>query len=268
MKKQLLSIVLLLAALLTACGPAPSQVPETTLPSTADHQPTSDPTVITTVPSEPTTVPPTEPLHSELYIPDVSVEDVIRYFNEVCLDAEFNYNGDPSKLQKWNAPIYYILHGDYTTEDIKTLSDFTNWLNAIDGFPGIYETTDPSKANLQIHFCDRATLLSLMGDEHADSDGAVTFWYDNDIIYDAIICYCTDLDQQLRNSVILEEIYNGLGPVQDTDLRPDSIIYSGFTQPQELTEMDELILKLLYHPQFQCGMNTEECEAIIRQLYY
>ena len=32
--------------------------------------------------------------------------------------------------------------------------------------------------------------------------------------------------------------------------------------------MDTLILKLLYHPEMQCGMHAEECEAVIRELYY
>jgi hypothetical protein len=76
------------------------------------------------------------------------------------------------------------------------------------------------------------------------------------------------LDQYRRNSVILEEIYNGLGPIQDTSLRSDSIIYSEFSQPQALTNIDELILKLLYHPDIMPGMNAEQCETIIRQLYY
>ena len=71
-----------------------------------------------------------------------------------------------------------------------------------------------------------------------------------------------------RNSVILEEIFNGLGPVQDTDLRKDSICYSGYSTPQELTAVDELILKLLYHPRILPGMNYDECAAVIRELYY
>ena len=68
--------------------------------------------------------------------------------------------------------------------------------------------------------------------------------------------------------MILEEIYNGLGPIQDTQLRLDSIIYSGYSIPQSLTQVDELILRLLYHPQMQCGMNADACEEVIRQLYY
>jgi hypothetical protein len=59
-----------------------------------------------------------------------------------------------------------------------------------------------------------------------------------------------------------------LGPIQDTGLRPDSIIYQEYSEPQELTEVDELILKLLYHPDILPGMNAAQCEEVIRRLYY
>lgn len=225
----------------------------------------SQPETSATTVSEPMV---TEPVHSQLYIPGVSVEDVILYFSEVCLDSEIINSGDPSYVQKWIAPIYYSLEGDYTDADLATLTSFTDWLNSIEGFPGISRNEDPFKRNLGIHFCDEQTLLSLMGQNFAGTDGAVTFWYVDDIIYDAIICYRTDLNQHLRNSVILEEIYNGLGPIQDTSLRPDSIIYQEFSEPQQLTAIDELILRLLYHPDIQPGMDKQQCEQVIRSLYY
>lgn len=216
-----------------------------------------------------TTVPPvTEASHSPLYIPGISVEEVISCFNEVCLQAEYINSGDPSVLQKWGSPIYYHLNGSYTTDDFETLSCFVDSLNEIEGFPGIQETFQEEEANLTIHFCDDDTLVSLMGDRFWGTDGAVTFWYTEDVIYQAIICYRDDIDQYTRNSVILEELYNGLGPIQDTFLREDSIIYAEFSQPQQLTDMDWLILKLLYHPSMQCGMDISACEAMIRQLYY
>ena len=83
-----------------------------------------------------------------------------------------------------------------------------------------------------------------------------------------VICIRNDIDQELRNSVIMEEIYNGLGPVQDTSLREDSLIYSGFSAPQEMTDIDMLLLRLLYHPSIRCGMNKEECKRIITEIYY
>jgi len=206
--------------------------------------------------------------HSKLYIPGVSVEDVILYFNEVGFGAEIINSGDPYKLQKWNEPIYYFINGDCTEEDSATLLRFNNWLNTIEGFPGIYETKDFAKTNLNIYFCDKVTMLAIMGPEVNNFDGAVTFWYTDDIINRAVICYRTDLDQYLRNSVIIEEIYNGLGLIQDTSIREDSIIYSEFSMPQELTKIDELLLKILYSEEIKTGMNADECEEVIRQLYY
>ena len=209
--------------------------------------PVSETTLRDTEPvqTDPPETEPTAPPHSELYIPGLEPEDVILYFNEVCLDAEIINGGDPSRLQKWEAPISYFIYGDPTAEDLETLETFVSFLNTIEGFPGMAETSEPFDANLDIHFCGQEEMLNVMGPNFTGMDGAVTFWYDYDIIYDAVICYRTDLGQYLRNSVILEEIYNGLGPIQDTSVRPDSIIYAGFSEPQALTKIDELILRLL-----------------------
>lgn len=268
---QLLCLLLLLGSL-CGCGSVtadpksddPAETNGHTTQITPDATLSADPGDMTE-----TAPPPADaPIHSELFIPGVSADDVILYFQEVCLDAEFVNSGDASRVQKWTSPIYYTLHGDPTAEDLAVLESFSQWLNAMPGFPGIHEAEDPALANLHIHFCSEAELLSLMGDQYIGNDGAVTFWYQDDAIYDAIICCRTDLDQSLRNSVILEELYNCLGPVQDTSLREDSIIFAGFSSPQELTPVDQLLLRLLYHPQILCGMDAAECEAVIRSLYY
>ena len=255
MKHFLLCVLLM--ALLAGCG----AVPEGTVP------PIAETTAVTTETTTEATLPATEAAHSALYIPGLDVEDVIRYFNEVCLDAEIVHGGDASLLQKWREPIYYQLNGDPTDEDVRVIEDLAAWLNTIEGFPGMYAAQEQSPANLQIHFCSQDDMLDIMGPNFTDMDGAVTFWYQENAIYDATICCRTDLSQHLRTSVIQEEIYNGLGPIQDTMLRPDSIIYADYAEPQALTEVDMLILRLLYHPDMACGMDAAACEAVIRQLY-
>jgi hypothetical protein len=267
--KILLSFLLLAFLLTACCGNPASTQPTTTIPATA---PTDAATPSKTVPAEETIIPataPTEPIHSALYIPGVDIEDVIVWFNEVCLDAEFVNSGDATLLQKWTLPIRYSLHGTYTEEDLATLNSFAQWLNTIEGFPGIAEAGEDEPANLQIHFCTPSEMTELMGSQYTNMDGTVTFWYNMDNeIYDAIICCLNSLGQTLRNSVILEELYNGLGPIQDTSLRPDSLIYAEFSEPQELSEIDKLILQLLYHPDMECGMDSVQCEEVIRKLYY
>lgn len=264
--KKLIFSIFLCAMLLTACisQPAATLSEPPTTPATTTALPETAPTEPTVTPTEA----PTEPEHSTFYIPGVDVSDVIDWFSEVSLAAEYVNSGDPSTLQKWDHVIHYMIHGSPTEDDYAALESFAQWLNTVEGFPGIYETTDPLETNLNIHFCPQGEMISLMGDWVYDLDGAVTFWYSDDIIHDATICIRTDLDQHLRNSVILEELYNGLGPIQDTQLRTDSIIYAEFSEPQELTDIDKLILQLLYHPQMQCGMNTEQCAEVIRALYY
>ena len=271
MKKPLLCLFILLLLPLVACdrpGPIDSTGAPTTEYFNTTHRSDLTNNAGGTADSSAELQQPTQ--HSERYLPGVPVEDVIRYFNEVCLNAEYVISGNATLVQKWTEPIQYVVYGEPTAEDRFTLSAFTEQLNGISGFPGIHETQNPSQANLRIHFCTREELISLMGGgaQYENMDGAVTFWYNNNQIYDAIICYRTDLDQTLRNSVILEEIYNGLGPIQDSSLRPDSIIYQGFSTPQRLTEMDVLLLQLLYHPEITCGMNAAQCEAVIRRLYY
>ena len=245
----------------------PATQPVQTLPPVTEP-PATQPVQTLPPVTEPPVTQPEEPQPPVFCLPGVEAVDVVLYFNEVCLNAEYINSGDPTALQKWTDPICYYIDGNPTTEDLETVHGFEQWLNGIEGFPGMSETGNPTEANLQIIFCSQPELVDRMGSHFWDADGAVTFWYSNNEIYDAMICIRTDLDQTLRNSVILEEIYNGLGPIQDTALRPDSIIYAGFSQPQELTAMDELILRLLYHPAMVCGMDALQCGEIIRLLYY
>ena len=240
---------------------------ETTAAPTETTEVTETTVEDTTAPTDPTDE--TEPAHSDLFISYVSADEMVQYFSEVVLDAEFVNSGDATVLQRWETPICYYVHGDYTPEDILKIEELAAWLNTVEGFPGMEEADVPGVANLSIYFCSQQELIDRMGDNHYNSDGAVTFWYDGqNAIYTATICIRSDLDQALRNSVILEEIYNGLGPIQDTDLRQESIIYSGFSQPQALHPIDRVILQLLYHPSLSCGMNLAECEAAIHALYY
>lgn len=270
----LITFTILLVISLSACDQItpptePTQILQTEPTSTTESTPlVTVPTEIEPTEPETTETVPTEPAHSQLYIPGVPVEDVILYFNEVCLDGEFINSGNASLVQKWTAPIYYSLEGDYTDADLAVLNDFGQWLNHVEGFPGFYPAENIMSVNLNIHFCSQQDIVTLLGPNLENMDGGVTFWYDFNKIYNAIICCRRDIDQHLRNSVLLEEIYNGLGPIQDTSLRPDSIIYQEFSQPQSLTAVDELIIRLLYHPDILPGMDASQCEQVIRTLYY
>ena len=239
------------------------QQTEPTEPST----PESTQTTQTQAPTQPEE--PEKPTHSPYYISGVDTDTMLRYFSEVALDAEFINSGNASLVQKWNDSVRYLLIGAPTEEDRAAVAAMASSMNGISGFPGMYEVSDPGSANLEIHFVSADEMIHILGDNFYGCDGGVTIWWNGDQqIYKATICIRTDLDQYVRNSVIMEEIYNGLGPIQDTNLRSDSLIWSGYSTPQGMTQVDMLIMKLLYHPNIRCGMNAQQCEKVIRELYY
>lgn len=294
MKKLLVLLLAFSLILCAACDLIPDRghtsgkenpeesVPEsfTTEPGGEQTEPAATATTVPTVttpaittdtsPTE-TTAPPAsqKPAHSPYYISGLDTDRVLSYFSEVVLDAEFINSGNADVVQKWDRQISYGVLGAPTQEDRAALLAMASAVNGISGFPGMYEVSDPDSANLRIHFVSQEEMVQILGDNFYGSDGGVTIWWnDSQQIYEGVICIRTDIDQYVRNSVIKEEIYNGLGPLQDTDLRTDSLIWSGYSAPQDMTQVDRLILTLLYHPQIKCGMNAAECEAVIRELYY
>lgn len=199
------------------------------------------------------------------------IDEVINYFCEVVLKTEYSDGvGDATLVQKWTDRICYRIYGEATEQDKLILTEFFQQLNEIEGFPGIVPAGENDLTDLALYFYDYESFNRSFGEflNYEMADGAVQYWYytDTNVIYDARIGYRTDVDQYTRNSVLLEEVFNGLG-ITDTVLREDSIAYQGFSQPQELSEIDWLMIKLLYHPKMKAGMNREECARLIREIY-
>ena len=210
--------------------------------------------------------------HSQLYNPNYTQEEILTYFEEVVLNMEYSDGtGDVSCVQKWLSPIYYNIYGSYTDVDLTELYELFTQLNCINGFPGIYPASDENIENLSISFFEPNDFTYQFTDviNGEDAYGATEFWYytDTNEIHTARIGYRTDLDQEIRNSILLEEIINSLG-ISDSTLRTDSVVYQDSNDNFVLSDVDILILKLLYNTEIHCGMNYENCKKIIEILYY
>ena len=207
--------------------------------------------------------------HSPLYVEGVSVDDAIAYFAEVCLDTEYGDKQGASVVQKWTEPIYYTIYGSPSSRDMEVLNAYIKQLNSISGFPGMFPAPYDHMSNLEMYFVDEGEMVNLLGSDFWGNWGGVTYWYNGfNEIYTEIICQRVDIPQYYRDSIIIEEIYNGLGPVQDTEVRYDSVIYQWSNENFTMSKEDILILKLLYHPDMKPGYNYNQCAALIRELYY
>ncbi len=263
MKNKLYTVLFLAAALILCACRKESSVMET-----ADVE-TTLPVVTETVPV--TTQATAEP-HSDLYLSTCSVQQIQDYFEEVVLDVEYSDGtGNVKLVQKWCAPIAYRIFGTPTGEDLTVLETLFAQLNSIPGFPGIYAAAEEETEALRISFLEpdlfRDSYSSVIQGEEAT--GATQFWYyiATNEIHSARIGYRTDIDQSVRNSVLIEEIVNTLG-ISDTTLREDSITYQYSDFNTALSDVDWILLNLLYHPEMQCGMDAEASGAVIQRLYY
>lgn len=258
MKRKGYLLLLAVSLLFAACS---KEIPERQTVYETDSGET-----LQTVPKE------TQPLHSVLYHPDYTPEQIQEYFAEVVLDMEYSDGtGDVTRVQKWLMPIGYRIDGTPTQEDLAVLNDLFAGLNEIPGFPGFYAAEAEGQENLIISFLSSADFRTGFSEavNGEDAYGATQFWYytDNNEIHTARIGCRTDISQQERNSVVVEEIINTLG-ISDTLLREDSITYQHSNENTALSQVDWIILKLLYDPRIQCGMGKSDCMAVLSELYY
>ena len=264
--KRFLMLFSILGILLCSCADSGWEQ-ETPLQTPSEEQLVTESLPETTA----ATTEPTKPPHSELYHPDYTLQQIQAYFEEVVLDVEYSDGiGDASLVQKWKEPILYRFFGTPTEEDQAVLESFFDQLNAIEGFPGIFPAQEEEVEHIRLSFLEpnafRDSFSSVVNGE--DAFGATEFWYytDNNEIYSARIGFRTDLDQITRNSILLEEIVNTLG-ISDTRQREDSITYQYSDENLALSDVDWILLKLLYHPDMLCGMDAQQCEAVIQRLY-
>lgn len=220
-----------------------------------------------------TTLPSKEPVIAEVpYDPfegyrleGYSSDEIFSYFTELVNNTEYSGEHDCHQMvRKWTEPIYYRIYGETTEEDMTLLTELFRELNNISYFPGIHEATDGEKENLSIYFIDRNLFDITFGDliDHEEANGAAEHWFYTDTgeIYMGKVGYVIDTDQKIRNSVLIEEIFNVLG-LADSTLRESSIVYQYSDENTEPDEIDLMILKLLYHPLIEPGMTAEECKS-------
>lgn len=247
---------------------APTDVTaETTVTTEATTAPTTSPTAApTTAPTEE----PTEEPHSAFYAPGFSVDQIIAHFNKVVLGIESNSGTSETALvQKWDQPINYRIEGMPNRQDAQTLNKLTKQFNAIEGFPGI-QAAKALEQNLTIYFLKDKEFKTQFSHvmEGESQYGVVQVWYnDSNGIYSGRIGYHQEVSQESRDLLIPEKLAEMLG-VSDvtvqreitTGLKPTTVI--------DLSELDWAVIKLLYNPRIHNGMNADECEMIIRELYY
>ena len=280
--KKLLLILCILSALLFCYGcsgqdneitpgarrraseatPAPTVTPS--------EAPTVTPTL--TVTPTPTATPvPTgfsdNKMHPEAY--GYTAEEVLSYFLETGLQAEYTGGRDYNYIKKWLKPVIVKAEGNPDEDDYAVMNKLFDGLNKVPGFPGIRFADNGEDACLVIRFLDDESYKQYAYEAIGDiyTDGYSLIWFLNGEISKAEIGIRTSLTRTNKNHVILEEIVQSLGIQNDSYSHPDSLFYQGYNEPQEPTVLDWLLVEFMYRGEIKPLMRAEDVMEAARLIF-
>ena len=193
-----------------------------------------------------------------------TAQQVKDHFITCALGAE--YGDSTPVVKKWTEPLYYAYAGTPMEGDVEYLESFMAALNGIEGFPGIYPAGEHTP-NLTIHFVnDEAAMEAATG--HTNLNGYASIWWYNGSyqIYQGDVYYLGTMPDYERKSVLIEELYQVMGILNDTYSYPESLIYQYYTEADWPCALDWAIMQLLYHPDIRSGMSEDQCVEVIDKL--
>jgi hypothetical protein len=197
-------------------------------------------------------------------------ETVIEYFHEVALGFEFG--SAPNVTRKWATEMKIFVGGSKTTELMDELEDVVSDINelATDGF-SISIVTDTLQSNFYIFlgpgeaysekFPSQASLI-------ATNWGLFSvYWDGQDQIYKGNMYVDTDrANAEEERHLLREELTQSLGLARDSGRYLNSIFQSIWTTTTAYAEIDEDVIRLLYHPQMLVGLEEAEAEEVLTQI--
>ncbi len=194
---------------------------------------------------------------------DITSEQ-LEYFLDIALESEFG-SRDNSVI-KWTKDLKIKIFGSPTSQDIETVEEVVNELTDIVGTAIQMEIVE-SYPNVEIYFVPPSDYHIYEPKSSPASMGYVWCSYDEYEIYEATILISSKvMSQSLRSHLIREELTQSLGLLNDTWQyeRQDSIFYEGSSDTTWYSEIDKIIIAMLYNQHIAPGMNEEEIQLVLK----
>ena len=177
---------------------------------------------------------------------------------KVCaFNAEF---GGAHSLIRWTKPLRIYVGGEPTFTDLRELNSFLIDLAVhVPMLPNVSIVDSRSEANITLYYAPLKDMSQYVTNYVEGNWGIFTYWHSGAEMVKAEIAIATDVTtQKARTHLMKEELVGVLGLTNDHELYADSILYQPWTTTQELSDVDWLMLNMLYHPSVTPGMIWEE----------
>jgi hypothetical protein len=195
---------------------------------------------------------------------------LISYFKEIALGFEF---GNASELtRKWPSTMKVFVGGDTNPVLLNELGKIKNEINALatDGF-SVEIVSDSLQSNYYVFFGSGeayAKKYPYIQNRIASNFGLFILFFngENHFTYGHMYVDIFRADTTAQKHLLREEFTQSLGLAKDSPLYPESIFHANWTTTTAYTQMDQDLIRLLYHPEMKAGLNKFQVDAVLRKI--
>ena len=196
--------------------------------------------------------------------------DVIDYFKEVALGFEF---GNASRItRKWNSELKIFVGGEPSPELIDELEEVILEINGLTKYGFQINVVDQfSQSNYYIFFGTGAEYAQLYPSQTnlVDSNWGLfsVYWNgQNEFTTGHMYVDISRANLTEQKHLLREELTQSLGLTRDSEEYLESIFQSVWTTTNEYAEIDRDLIRLLYHPDVNIGLNENRLDEVLREI--
>lgn len=228
----------------------PSEAPQRTSAPTPSASASSRPSSTQSVPTA-----------SGSQTPDANTrytQEEIDYLKDIALGSEFGNSSNTVK--KWPGDVDIAVNGKPTTEDSAVVDEVVEDLNGsmTSGSTKVVDR-DP---DITIFFVPSSDFSDYIPEYVPGNNGFFYYRYrEGGELYKAdIVIRSEGIDQELRSHLIREELTQSLGLAKDSDKYPDSIFFGGSSLTQTYSDLDEIVIAMLYGGAVEAGFTEKDID--------
>lgn len=190
-------------------------------------------------------------------------EEIVEYFKEIVLMLEFAENQD-NKVRKWLFSPNLVISGEYTSEDKQCLNKIVLDFNSISRNVKILRNS-PQKTNIDMRFMPLQDFPDKVP-KYVEGNAGFFVIYNSpsyEITSAEIYISSTDASPKARCHLIREELTQSMGLTNDSFKYPDSIFYQDPSDTTFYSNLDRMLIDLLYNSDIRNGDSTKQVETKI-----
>jgi len=188
-------------------------------------------------------------------------QDEIDYFLEIALKAEFGTNN--ARVHKWEEDLFIYVHGEPTEGDLDNLDDVVAGINGLQSEIFLSVVTEEMDANVTVYYTTIEDYEEVDPNYVPGSDGFLTAYWSEYGIHEATIFVRAISDETYRHHILLEELTQSLGLLNDADWYEESIFYTDQNSTTQYADIDRTVVSILYRPDIYNNMDEEDVLAVL-----